>query len=145
MKSNEMDVAIMSFEAGVVFDSSLIKHPVKEEIDSPQYKKAAEACYYLGFALTKIGKRDKATNFYLKAVELDPKNAEYNFRLGLSYDGQKKTDLAIDYYEKAIISDPTVSKYYYSIGLAYDSQGLHEKAVEFFKKSLELDEASNDI
>jgi len=70
------------------------------------------------------GKNKEAMDYLTKAIELDPKNATYEFALGALYDQTKQQDKAIASYQKAIDLDPKYVDAYLNAGASYYNAGI---------------------
>jgi tetratricopeptide (TPR) repeat protein len=111
-------------------EAQVPKIPTKEEIS--QWKKDAGDAFK-----NKI--YGQSLNLYKKLVDVEPSNAEYNYRLGVSYlntniDKRK----AIEYLEMAAQQKDAPKDIDYDLGIAYHYAGEFEKstgAFEKFKKS----------
>ncbi len=73
---------------------------------------------------------------YLKAIELEPKNARHQGKLCVNYVEWRKLEKAAPCYEEAIRKDPN-HVYYFSLGHVYESLGKPDEAIASYKQSLE--------
>lgn len=86
---------------------------------------------------------DRAIEYSLKAIELDPKIASAYNNVGVAYaNGKKDYDKAIEYYRKAIELNPDYSTAYQNMGEAQFLSGALDDALTSYKKCLELDPQS---
>jgi Flp pilus assembly protein TadD len=74
---------------------------------------------------------------YLRALELDPKNADFNNHLAIDYDEWGKTEKAIEYYQKTIELKPQ-HVLYFSLGSAYEKLGKLEEATRAYQESIKI-------
>ena len=82
---------------------------------------------------------DKALENYLKAEELNPNNAELNFKIGICYYYANNNFKSLEFYKKAYKLDSLVSEIIlYRIGQGYQFRLQFKKAIGYynqFKKS----------
>ena len=85
-----------------------------------------------GIELSKKGSYDKASDAFLKATELNPKNPEAFYGLGGIYNYQNKHEGAAQAFKTVIKLDPTHFNARYSLGFTYEQLGQPELAkIEF--------------
>ena len=85
-----------------------------------------------GIELSKKGSYDKASDAFLKATELDPKNPDAFYGLGGIYNYQNKHEEAAQTFKIVIKLDPTHFNARYSLGFTYEKLGKPELAkIEF--------------
>ncbi len=80
----------------------------------------------------------KASEFFGKAVKVDPGYSEAYNNLGYSYEKLGEYEKAIPFYKKAI-SNPiysTAEKAYYNMGYSYYRLGKYESALSSFKEAI---------
>lgn len=95
-----------------------------------------------------INERDKALEYYLKALDLITSSSltagnsglitYLNTRVGCIYFQEKKYYQAIEYLEDALIISSDHTEAYYYLGLSYDKMGEIDKAREFLSGVIEL-------
>ena len=87
---------------------------------------------------------DKATEYYVKILELDPNYKYAWFNRGwmemVLYEDYNN---AIDFFTKAIECDPDFAEAYYNCGLAYEKLGDNKNAKICFEKAKQLGYESN--
>lgn len=98
----------------------------------------AEEHVTLGNSLVELGKFDRATECYSRAIELDPKLATAYHNLGEMLVGQKRWDEAIANYRQAIAINPDSFESYHSLGKTWAERGECDRAIACYRKSLEL-------
>lgn len=82
---------------------------------------------------------EKAENYYLKAIRINP-NIFYPYMgLGNIYKDKKEYKIAEDYYLKVIQLDPYYSGSYNAIGNIYFDKKEYEKAKEYYNRAIEID------
>jgi tetratricopeptide (TPR) repeat protein len=91
----------------------------------------------LGQTYNGFGMFAEAEVEYLRALELDPKNADFNNRLAIDYDEWGKTEKSIDYYQKTIELKPH-HVLYLSLGTAYEKLGKLEEAAKAYQESIKI-------
>ncbi|MBS1975017.1 MAG: tetratricopeptide repeat protein, partial [Bacteroidetes bacterium] len=74
-----------------------------------------------------------AVTNYQKALELDPKLAEAEFKIGKIYLTQKNTDYFLPAFQKAIALDPSYGPAYYELFYYWFYRDVN-KAIEYFDK-----------
>jgi len=84
------------------------------------------------------GSMPDAEKSFLKAIELDPKRAEFHFNLAAVYRRQQKVKESIAEYEKAIALDPNLAPAHYDLGVMYKNEKRTEDAVREWNRYLEL-------
>ncbi|HWB62753.1 MAG TPA: tetratricopeptide repeat protein, partial [Chitinophagales bacterium] len=82
---------------------------------------------------------DKALADYNKAIELDPRNADFYNNRGNVWRKKKEYEKALADYDKAIELDPTDAKAYGNRGIVWDDKKEYEKALADYNKAIELD------
>lgn len=91
----------------------------------------------LGQAYNGFGMFAEAEAEYLRALELDPKNADFNNRLAIDYDEWGRTEKAIEFFQKAIELKPQ-HVLYFSLGTAYEKLGKLEEAAKAYQVSIKI-------
>jgi tetratricopeptide (TPR) repeat protein len=98
---------------------------------------SSEARADLGQTYNALGLHSEAEQEYLKAVALDPKNADARIRLCVNYSEWGKLEQWIECYQEAIkLKQHHVL--FMSLGDLYQRQGKFEEAAVAYQKSLEL-------
>lgn len=91
----------------------------------------------LGQSYNAMGMFAEAEQEYLQAVNLEPKNADFQIRLCVNYSEWGKTDQGIECYQKAI----QLKKHhvlYMSLADLYEREGKFDEAIAAHQKALEL-------
>lgn len=98
----------------------------------------ADAHYYRGICLTKLGRRDEAVESYRRALSLDPSLSPAHNNLAILL--MERGDLAgaIAAYGKAIEHNPGYAEAYNNLGNAYKLSGNCTLAIAAFEKSIAL-------
>lgn len=81
---------------------------------------------------------DQAIEWYSKALELNPTNAEVYFQRAITYEMTGKPLQAIADYEKAIKLRPTSYLAMEYLAKLYESEGHYDKALDLYTKALPL-------
>ena len=87
-----------------------------------------------GIELSKKGSYDKASDAFLKATELNPKNPDAFYGLGGIYNYQNKHNEAAQTFKIVIKLDPTHFNARYSLGFTYEKLGKLEQAKKEFER-----------
>ncbi|HBG92261.1 MAG: hypothetical protein A2X54_00825 [Nitrospirae bacterium GWF2_44_13] len=82
---------------------------------------------------------DKAIEYYLKAVSIDPNHENALFELGYVYNEKGEYRKAIEYYNRVVALNPLAKDAFNNIGLAYSRLNDHQNAEKWYKKSLDID------
>lgn len=100
---------------------------------------------YLGYQALQEGRNQEALDHYLRAVEMNGRQAGYWFNLGIAYERLGKMDEAYASFEKAYKLEPTNSKYRSAVadqacfrGAAAHETGRHQQAVLYLQKCIEM-------
>ena len=102
------------------------------ETQMKQHPDNAEGWRMLGWSYLQTGRNAEAAVAYGKAVELDPKNAEYLSAQGESTvlaAGGQVTPAAEGIFRRAVASDPDDPRARYYLAVAKDQRGEHEAAM----------------
>ncbi len=84
--------------------------------------------------------RDKAVEYYNKAMEANPTDASLHNNLGSLYADMGKTSEAQQEFQKAAEINPTgASGFYYNMGVVFVNKNKMDEAATALKKSTELD------
>ena len=108
-------------------------------------KKTARSYVQEGIEYSNKGNYSKAGEFFLKAVEEDPKNLEGHYGLGGIYNLEKKYADAEKAFISAIQLDPTHYNAWYSLGYTYELMGKKEEAENSFEKYRSLKKKMDSI
>jgi protein O-GlcNAc transferase len=84
------------------------------------------------------GKLASAKNLYLKALKIEPNNADTLHLLGLLYKDLNQYPSAIEYLNRARALKPQMAQVHYNLGLAYREHGDLEKAIECYIEAIRL-------
>ena len=82
---------------------------------------------------------DKAIEYYLKAVSIDPNHINALFELGYAYNEKGEYSKAIEYYNRVLAIDPRAKDALNNIGLSYENQKDYVKAESYYRKSIAVD------
>ncbi len=100
--------------------------------DNPRYH------HDLGLALLSLGKLEKASACYRKAISIHPRYAEAYYNLGTVLQLQNKFAQAIDCYQKALEIRPDLCEAHESIAIIRQHQGEFETAAQRLRKAIEI-------
>ena len=85
---------------------------------------------------------DKATNYYLQALDLSPDNLKILNIIGTSLFKRKQYLTAIDYFEKIVLLQPNDSEAHYNLGICLMLGNRLDEACVSFQKTLDIDKYS---
>jgi eukaryotic-like serine/threonine-protein kinase len=91
-----------------------------------------------GLLRANAGVYEQAEAEYLRAIELEPTNADAYRRLGQVYDSTGRLDRALAAFRKAIELEPTYFKVYQELGSYYSHRGDSLNAILQFEKCVQL-------
>jgi DNA-directed RNA polymerase subunit alpha len=94
----------------------------------------AEYYYQEGAMAEAEGDPVRASKFYMRAVELDPRHAWALFRLGFLNDLQGNDPEAIKYYEACLKYPPVGKGVLYNLGVLYEDNDQYDKATDCFRR-----------
>jgi Flp pilus assembly protein TadD len=100
----------------------------KDRASAPHYN-------WMGITMQLQGRLDEARVAFQKAVELDPKSAEYRANLGALELARADAKSAEESLKEAIRIDPNHSLALYNLGIAVAEQGRNAEAVPFFERA----------
>ncbi|MDY6824356.1 MAG: tetratricopeptide repeat protein [Thermodesulfobacteriota bacterium] len=96
-------------------------------------KDQAEKTRRLGEAYMAEGKHAAAYKSFLKAKNLNPRDAHTYYDLGMFYYQKENYDMAIDAYHKALDMKPDFAAAINNLGIVYMAQGEWDKAINTLK------------
>ncbi|MDQ6707594.1 MAG: tetratricopeptide repeat protein [Acidobacteriota bacterium] len=88
--------------------------------------------YYLS------GEDAKAEASLLKAIDIEPRNAELHYALGRIYFQESRPEPASEQFSKTIELDPAFYKAWDNLGLCYQALNRDPEAIQAFLKALDL-------
>jgi tetratricopeptide (TPR) repeat protein len=94
--------------------------------------------YNMSQALVAQGKYDEALANAIRALELKPGSALFNFQAGFIQERRGKTDEAIRLYLQAISVDASYPEPLINLGGLYTDKGLLDKALELLSRAYQL-------
>ena len=89
-----------------------------------------------------IWNNSKAEEIFLKALALDPDNAQIIYQLGSACFYQNRVDESLEYYKKAVLLSPNDAHYHFVFGFALMTQNDLKEAADELERSIEI-ESSN--
>ncbi len=84
------------------------------------------------------GRLDRAQNYLLTAIALDPDFTEAKRLLAQAYLLREEPNKAIDIFREILETDRTIALVWYSLGLAYDLSGDPEQGIRSLAQALRL-------
>jgi len=100
---------------------------------------------YMGDESLKAGKAEDAFNFYQKAFEFNPKNAEIISRLGNYYGNIGDHQKATEFFEKALKIEPKNIGLLFNLAIAYENTGKIDKAISNLNKVVQIAQPNSQI
>ena len=96
---------------------------------------------YLNLGLVKAqqGKIDQATDYYYKALELNPNSVHIHNNLGVALLEQGKVDEAVNHYMTALRLKSDFAETYNNLGVALFKLGKLDRAIWYYREALRLD------
>ena len=97
-----------------------------------------QAWYGKGVSLCEMGKHDEGINALERAIQLEPKNAEYLYTAGACHEwkGKDGWKSAEAYYKKAIELMPQQAQLHHKLASLYAQEGKCEDAIPEYRKAL---------
>ena len=92
----------------------------------------------LGKRFTRKGEFKAATDYYLRALEIDPAYADAHFNLGTAYVKTNQWQAAVEQYAVGLKYDPNNARARHFLGQMYVRGDDLGKAIEQFSQSLSL-------
>ena len=86
----------------------------------------------------KNGHFDKAMDYFINALNIEPYNVTTHYYIGLLHFVTNNTEQAYKNSETIIRLDPKYPYGYYLKGLVYAEDGLHENAIDCFDQTIQL-------
>ena len=107
--------------------------------DKPYVEPDAQGLLNLGVAAHQNGNLPDAIDYYHRAIERDPNNANaYTYR-GYAYNRKGEYDNAIGDFNRAIELNPNNANVYTYRGIAYNRKGEYGKAIGDFNRAIKRD------
>ena len=104
----------------------------------------AQEAYEKGVEYDERGNKDKALEYYTKAIGMDPNHFDAHSNRGLIYLSRDQYDKAIADFTLAIKLNPDSANAYYNRGLSSFYMERYDQAIADFSRSIELDPAHPD-
>jgi superkiller protein 3 len=118
----------------------------------PHYESLAQLDPYGKTTEYRLGLTDQFLNLlqnaiaaYLRALDINPRDAKSASNLGLAYMALGKMDDALSYVKKATEFDPHSAAAWSNYGVVLDATGKTVEAEQAYRKSLELNRAQDAI
>lgn len=100
---------------------------------------SAEAHYYLGASLNKVGQFEQAIEAFKKALEIKPDYSQVFMDLGIAYHNRKNYSEALSNFNKAIYADPGNGAALFFQGLALQGLKKVDQAINSFNTAGSMD------
>ena len=100
---------------------------------------------YLNLGLVKAqqGNIEQATDFYYKALQLNPNSVHIHNNLGVALLEQGKIDEAINHYMAALRLESDFAETYNNLGVALFKLGKFDRAIAYYREALRFDPEFN--
>lgn len=85
-----------------------------------------------------------ARQLYLKAQQIDPRNAELDNNLGTLFRATGELDRAEESYKQAIAIDPRLAAAWSNLGVLLDARGKKQEAIAALQEALSIDPSNAD-
>jgi tetratricopeptide (TPR) repeat protein len=105
----------------------------------------AQALASIGEIYVKQENMEKAQEFFMKSVELNPKNEILAYNVAEIFFGNNKNEEAAKYYQIASQIKPQWGTPYLKLGYVYLNLGDIPKAIEYFNKFMEVDPQNPEV
>lgn len=135
MKMEKYDEAIAQYN--IFLDAARVKN---EKIELQ-----AQALASIGEIYVKQENMEKAQEFFMKSVELNPKNEILAYNVAEIFFGNNKNEEAAKYYLLASQIKPQWGTPYLKLGYVYLNLGDIPKAIEYFNKFMEVDPQNPEV
>ncbi len=134
-----LDFAVAELESSVAALDGRKREmlPATAELDSDDW-------YNLGLDLEEI-EPDRAPEAYLRAISLDPTNADAHVNLGRLYQMKGQLKVARRYYRKAIEFAPDHQLALYNLGTLFDELEELDTAAEYYRQALRIPDAHYNL
>ena len=99
----------------------------------------------LGKALQLAGRPGEARAAYLRAIDLDDRQADPYNNIATLYHLEGDVIEAIAWYEQAIDRNPQLNEVHQNLGDAYAQQGAPDKAIAAYKRALAIDGEKGEV
>jgi tetratricopeptide (TPR) repeat protein len=91
-----------------------------------------------GTALIQIGQTEEAISHFLKALEINPRDAKAHYNLGNALMQERRTAEAVAEYRKALNIDPDYAMAHHNLAVALQQLGRIDEAVVEYRKALSI-------
>jgi len=100
----------------------------------------APAWYGKGLSLCQLKKFDEGISALNRAIELEPKNADYLYVTGVCYEwkGKDGWEQAEAYYQKTLELIPNEPQLHHKLATLYQQEENYPEAIAEFKKTIEI-------
>jgi tetratricopeptide (TPR) repeat protein len=109
------------------------------KIKNEKVELQAQCLASIGEIYVKQENMEKAREFFVKSIDLNPKNEILAYNVAEIFFGNNKNEEALKYYQKASLIKPDWSIPHLKMGYVYLNLGDMQKAVESFTKFVEMD------
>jgi len=110
----------------------------------PLKAETADEWYSKGNKAYELGDPVKSTQYYLKAIEINPKHILARYSLAINYQEVGKNEKAIEQFLEILKIDPTYGEVYYDMGISYYNMKDRDKAIECFSSYLNYNTSGDE-
>lgn len=107
-------------------------------------REAAQTYYDLGNAYSRLGEQDKATNAYLRALQIDSSLFQASYNLARVYIDSGQYPKALTLLGDLLAKDPTNTITLATFGYAYFKQNDLDKAMSYYEQILAISPADKN-
>lgn len=130
---SQLDLAVSLHNAGKLEEARAIYERILQQ--NPDH---SDALYLSGVLDTRSGQPDLAMTRIRKAIQLQPRIAEYYTAQANAFLQLGQADAAIESAQTAILLKPASAEAYACIGLAYQNRAMYAEAVGPYEQALHL-------
>ena len=139
------DEALQHFDQALSLDPTLEEARANRELAQtaalqPASSQAAERYFFMGAAAEKTS-QPKATEYYMRALEIDPQHTKAIRGLAHLRVGQQRHDEALNLFQRLIDIDPNDAVAHGNKGIVLSYLGRYDEALQSFDQALSLDPA----
>ncbi len=120
--------------------SFMVFRPVALEAKAIEFLRLSKS----GTILEKRKEYGKAQEQYLKALEINPYDAQLIYNLGNVLLSQDQFDSAVSYYQRSLAMNPYHADALFNLGVAYEKLNKEDMALFYYQKVLALEPESPD-
>lgn len=137
---NQITIGNLTLKNRLLASAVSTKGNAKTNTEQPQPGQGAREYFLDGIDALDDQEFDKAVGFIKQAIELDPKNLEFQYYLGITYVRIKRYQAAREIFESLVQKDAKLYlKAYFDIAAIYSQQKDYGKALKTLKIATKID------